>query len=194
MADNLQRVGLVFKADGTVDFNKSLKEITASIQENRSAFNLVKSTWDESTKTAEKLKETQKYLAEQTKDYSDKVTILSRQLDELESAENRDEKAIQNKRNQLNQAKTSLKQYIDETTPDDFFALQAFLSDSTLWGEKVEGVEDSKVEIRATNFFDICGIADSELAFSNALAYFMRKYPSLVVEFIRKKNPALVSA
>lgn len=111
MADNLQRVGLVFKADGTVDFNKSLKEITASIQENRSAFNLVKSTWDESTKTAEKLKETQKYLAEQTKDYSDKITILSRQLDELESAENRDEKAIQNKRNQLNQAKTSLNNY-----------------------------------------------------------------------------------
>ena len=111
MADNLQRVGLVFKADGTVDFNKSLKEITASIQENRSAFNLVKSTWDESTKTAEKLKETQKYLAEQTKDYSDTVTILSRQLDELESAENRDEKAIQNKRNQLNQAKTSLNNY-----------------------------------------------------------------------------------
>lgn len=111
MADNLQRVGLVFKADGTVDFNKSLKEITASIQENRSAFNLAKSTWDESTKTAEKLKETQKYLAEQTKDYSDKVAILSRQLDELESAENRDEKAIQNKKNQLNQAKTSLNNY-----------------------------------------------------------------------------------
>lgn len=111
MADNLQRVGLVFKADGTVDFNKSLKEITASIQENRSAFNLAKSTWDESTKTVEKLKETQKYLAEQTKDYSDKITILSRQLDELESAENRDEKAIQNKRNQLNQAKTSLNNY-----------------------------------------------------------------------------------
>ena len=111
MADNLQRVGLVFKADGTVDFNKSLKEITASIQENRSAFNLAKSTWDESTKTAEKLKETQKYLAEQTKDYSDKVIVLSRQLDELESAENRDEKAIQNKRNQLNQAKTSRNNY-----------------------------------------------------------------------------------
>ncbi len=111
MADNLQRVGLVFKADGTVDFNKSLKEITASIQENRSAFNLVKSTWDDSTKTAEKLKETQKYLSEQTKDYSDKVILLSRQLDELESAEKRDERAIQSKRNQLNQAKTSLNNY-----------------------------------------------------------------------------------
>lgn len=51
MADELQRVGLVFKADGAVDFNKSLKEVSASIQENRSAFGLVKSTWDESTKS-----------------------------------------------------------------------------------------------------------------------------------------------
>ena len=56
MADKLERVGLVFKADGTVDFNKSLKEVNSSIQENRSAFNLAKSTWDESTKSAEKLR------------------------------------------------------------------------------------------------------------------------------------------
>ena len=111
MADDLQRVGLVFKADGAVDFNKSLKEVTASIQENRSAFGLVKSTWDESTKTADKLKATQKYLSDQTKDYTDKVTLLSRQLEELETAENRDEKAIAQKKNQLNQAKTSLNNY-----------------------------------------------------------------------------------
>lgn len=111
MADDLQRVGLVFKADGAIDFNKSLKEVTASIQENRSAFGLVKSTWDESTKTADKLKATQKYLSDQTKDYTDKVTLLSRQLEELETAENRDEKAIAQKKNQLNQAKTSLNNY-----------------------------------------------------------------------------------
>lgn len=111
MADELQRVGLVFKADGTVDFNKSLKEVTASIQENRSAFGLVKSTWDESTKTADKLKATQKYLSDQTKDYTDKVTLLSRQLEELEASEKRDERAIAVKKNQLNQAKTSLNNY-----------------------------------------------------------------------------------
>lgn len=111
MADDLQRVGLVFKADGAVDFNKSLKEVTASIQENRSAFGLVKSTWDESTKTADKLKATQKYLSDQTKDYTDKVTLLSRQLEELEASEKRDERAIAVKKNQLNQAKTSLNNY-----------------------------------------------------------------------------------
>ena len=51
MADDLKRVGLVFKADGSVDFNKSLKEVNASIQENRSEFKLAQSTWDESTKS-----------------------------------------------------------------------------------------------------------------------------------------------
>lgn len=111
MADDLQRVGLVFKADGVVDFNKRLKEVTASIQENRSAFGLVKSTWDENTKTADKLKATQKYLSDQTKDYTEKVTLLSRQLEELETSENRNEKAIAQKKNQLNQAKTSLNNY-----------------------------------------------------------------------------------
>ena len=111
MADDLKRVGLVFKADGTVDFNKSLKEVNASIQENRTAFNLVKSTWDENTKSLDKLRATQEYLTKQTKDYTDKATMLERQLKELESAEERDEKAIQSKRSQLNQAQTSLNNY-----------------------------------------------------------------------------------
>ncbi len=111
MADELKRVGLVFKADGTVDFNKSLKEVRASVQENRTAFELIKSTWDESTTTMEKLSATQQYLANQTKDYSDKVIMLQRQLDQLEESENRDERAIQTKRAELNQAKTSLNNY-----------------------------------------------------------------------------------
>lgn len=111
MPDELQRVGLVFKADGSVDFNKSLKEVNASIQENRSAFKLAKSTWDDSTKSVDKLRDTQKYLAEQTKDYSDKVKMLEGELRELEEAENRDEKAIQKKKDQLNTAEASLNNY-----------------------------------------------------------------------------------
>lgn len=111
MADELQRVGIVFKADGTAEFNRSLKEVNASIQENRSAFNLAKSTWDENTKSVEKLQTTQKYLAEQTKDYTDKVNSLQKELDELENAEVRNETAIKKKKNQLNTAKTSLNNY-----------------------------------------------------------------------------------
>lgn len=153
MADELKRVGLVFKADGTVDFNKSLKEVSASVQENRTAFALVKSQWDENTSSMEKLRATQKYLADQTKDYSDKVIMLQRQLDELESAENRDEKAIQSKRSQLNQAKTSLNNYkkgleeVEEKlksgaarTEDYQKKLESFGNKAKDAGDKISGV------------------------------------------------------
>lgn len=111
MADDLKRVGLVFKADGTTDFTKSLKEVNASIQENRSAFKLAKSQWDENTKASQKLRDEQKYLSEQTKDYSDKVKLLEEELEQLESAEERDEAAIQKKKNQLNTTKAALNNY-----------------------------------------------------------------------------------
>lgn len=63
----------MFKEDGSVEFKKSLKEVNASVQENRSEFKLAQSQWNESTKAMDKLKDRQKYLANQTKDYSDKV-------------------------------------------------------------------------------------------------------------------------
>ena len=44
MADELKRVGLVFKADGTVDFQRSLKEINAELKLNYSQFKLNCST------------------------------------------------------------------------------------------------------------------------------------------------------
>lgn len=111
MADDLKRVGLIFKADGTVDFKKSLDEVNSSIQENRSAFKLAQSQWDENTKSMDKLRDKQEYLAKQTEDYSDKVKLLERELSELENAEERNEAAINKKKNQLNQAKTSLNNY-----------------------------------------------------------------------------------
>lgn len=111
MSDELKRVGLVFKADGTVDFKKSLQEVNASINENRSAYKLAQSEWDKSTSSIKKLKAEQEYLTKQTKDYSDKVLMLQEQLDELESAEERDEKAIEKKRAQLNTTQAALNAY-----------------------------------------------------------------------------------
>ena len=35
MADDMKRVGLSFKTDGTVDFQKSLKQISEAVQGNR---------------------------------------------------------------------------------------------------------------------------------------------------------------
>lgn len=101
----------MFKADGTADFRKSLKDVNASIQENRTEFKLAKSTWDESTKVVEKLKASQEYLGKQTEDYNRKVRLLREELNDLENAEERDEAAIQKKRAQLNTAETSLNNY-----------------------------------------------------------------------------------
>lgn len=101
----------MFKADGTADFRKSLKDVNASIQENRTEFKLAKSTWDESTKAVEKLKASQEYLGKQTEDYNRKVRLLREELNDLENAEKRDEAAIQKKRAQLNTAETSLNNY-----------------------------------------------------------------------------------
>lgn len=111
MADDLKRVGLVFKADGTADFKKTLAQVNTVVQENRNAFNLAKAAWDESTSAMDKLKDRQEYLTKQTETYSDKVSVLKQELTQLESAEKRDEQAIRKKQNQLTQAQISLTKY-----------------------------------------------------------------------------------
>lgn len=148
MADDLKRVGLVFKADGTVDFKKSLAEVNSSIQENRSAFKLAQSQWDENTKSAEKLSAKQEYLAKQTSDYSDKVKLLERELKELENAEERNEDAINKKKNQLNQAKTSLNNYekglkaVEQELKDGADKTKQYAKNIEEFGEKAEKAGD----------------------------------------------------
>lgn len=148
MADDLKRVGLVFKADGTVDFKKSLDEVNSSIQENRSAFKLAQSQWDENTKTADKLRDKQEYLAKQTEDYSDKVKLLQRELDELENAEERNEAAINKKKNQLNQAKTSLNNYekglskVEEELKSGTYKVEEYTKKIEDFSEKASKVGD----------------------------------------------------
>lgn len=111
MADDLKRVGLVFTAEGDINFTKSLREVSASIQQNRSEFALAQSELDKHATATDKLKISQEYLTKQTKDYSDKCKMLQSQLDTLEQAENRDERAIEKKKTELNNAKTSLNNY-----------------------------------------------------------------------------------
>lgn len=152
MADELKRVGLVFKADGSVDFQKSLKEINASVQENRSAFKLAQSQWDENTKSVDKLKIRQKYLAQQTKDYSDKVKLLEEQLKELESAEEKDIKAIEAKKTQINKAKTSLNNYkkgLEEVSKELKFGTQRLEDYSKKIGEAGKKVTDAGKKMSA---------------------------------------------
>lgn len=148
MADDLKRVGLIFKADGTVDFKRSLQEVNSSIQENRTAFKLAQSQWDENTKSADKLRDKQEYLAKQTEDYSDKVKLLKRELQELENAEERNEDAINKKKSQLNQAKTSLNNYekglkaVEQELKDGADKAKQYAKNIEEFGEKTEKAAD----------------------------------------------------
>ena len=111
MADSLQRVGLVFKADGAVDFRKSLTEVNNAVQENRNSFKLAKIQWNENTTAMEKLEAQQEYLAKQTVAYTQKIDVLDKELRDLENAEKRNEQAIKKKKNQLDNAKLTLASY-----------------------------------------------------------------------------------
>lgn len=111
MSNDLKSVGLSFKADGAVDFKKSLLEVNNAVNENRSAFKLAKSEWDKGTSSAEKLRATQEYLQNQTEAYTAKVDRLTEILKAQESAETRDEAAISKTRQQLDNAKASLNNY-----------------------------------------------------------------------------------
>lgn len=119
MSNDLKRVGLIFDANGVVDFKKSLSTVNSSLQENRAQFKLTKSTWDENTKASEKLKATNEYLAKQYQDSAKKVNVLTVELKELESAENRDEQAISKKKAALATATSSMNNYkkgLDDTS------------------------------------------------------------------------------
>lgn len=111
MADDLKRVGLIFKADGAVDFQKSIKEVNASIQENRSEFQLVQSQYDENTKSMDKLADKQKYLQKQTEAYKEKLVMLEGQLKELEEAESKNAEKIAQKREKLEAVKGTVESY-----------------------------------------------------------------------------------
>ena len=111
MADDLKRVGLVFKADGAVDFKKTMQQVNTVVQENKNAFQLAKAAWDDSTTSLEKMADKQKYLQSQTETYSEKVDVLKRELELMEDAEDRNEQAIRKKKTQLTQAEIQLTKY-----------------------------------------------------------------------------------
>ncbi len=91
----------------------------------------------------------------------------------------------------LNAAKASLKQYIANrgTAADAYSVLSSLINNVDLWDEGVGTVAESKAELEHTvteTMFDICGIAYSELAYSNAIAYFFERYPHLFTGFMHE--------
>ncbi len=93
------------------------------------------------------------------------------------------------------QAKCSLKQYFDPKN-EDYATLKELIDSDNLWTEDTYPLSGNghPMEMHEDNFFDICGVADYELAFSNALAYYMTKYPELVTNFVSQKFSISVKA
>ncbi len=89
------------------------------------------------------------------------------------------------------QARCSLKQYFNSESAD-YQKLLDLIHCPDLWtGEldKVTAIQEEKDEV---NFFDVCGIENYELAFSNGFAHFIEKYPKLIVDFARQKLNTVV--
>lgn len=119
VADDLKRVGLIFDAQGALDFKASLKSVNAALSDNRAEFKLTKAAWDDNTKASEKLKATNQFLAKQYEDTATKVNVLTKELKSLEGAEERDEKAIKKKKAELHNAKAAMINYkkgLEETS------------------------------------------------------------------------------
>lgn len=84
-----------------------------------------------------------------------------------------------------NQAKCSLKQYFTEQD-EDYLIIRELIERKNLWTIDTEQVDDNAQSgIEEDSFWNVCAIEDYELAWSSALAYFMRKYPELVVGFAK---------
>ena len=92
------------------------------------------------------------------------------------------------------QAKASLKQYVYPSSQnDDYEELMVLINDNSYWEDKcVKKVKDELEELkdnlnveRTISLFDICQIQNDENRFSNALKYFMEKYPDLWRKFFR---------
>lgn len=111
MANDLKKVGLVFNADGSTNFVKSLKNVNASLQENYADFRLVQSQYDKTTTSSQKLADRLVYLNNNYDIQKNKVQVLSEELNQLTSAENKDEVAITKKQAALKQAEAKLETY-----------------------------------------------------------------------------------
>ena len=94
MANELQKVGLVFTEEGAVDFKKTLQDINLELNKNYNQFRLTQSQWDSSTSSTEKLRASQEYLSNAYQIQQDRVNTLRMQLEELENSENKNTTAM----------------------------------------------------------------------------------------------------
>ena len=77
-----------------------------------------------------------------------------------------------------------LTSYIDKD--EDYKLLINLMSDRTLWEDTLPKVKLSEINIPNKTFMEICHKDYDELAYSNAIAYFLRKYPEILKLWMSK--------
>ncbi len=174
MSDDLKRVGLVFKEDGSTDFVKSLKLVNAELKTNYENFKLTQAQWDKSTTATQKLKDKLVYLNEAYDIQQSKVRTLRDQLESLENAENKDEVAITRKKAALTQAEASLQRYqnqIDEVTNKintNSEAIKKVGKDYQENGKKIEGAGKKLSAFSAATLAALTASAKGAIDFEDA--------------------------
>lgn len=87
--------------------------------------------------------------------------------------------------NEHNFASTSLRQFIQEGNKD-YEILMSFITNKNMWHVCNEKVIRGTYSPHEISLFDICRIRHNENCFSDALAYYMEKYPELWAGFFRE--------
>jgi len=111
MGNNMKRVGLVYAADGTVEFKKSISEVNRVLAENKNEFKRATLEYDKNTKASQKLADQQKFLASRYDLQKSKVEALTVELEKYKSSEGANENQIKKKTAALEKAKTELVVY-----------------------------------------------------------------------------------
>ena len=95
---------------------------------------------------------------------------------------------------ELSFGSTSLHQYVSATSnQDDWFLLNEICKDDrckdpTWWrNDPIKVVVPNNLSIQQDSLFDICRIQDDENKFSNALSYFIEKYPKIWIKYFKEK-------
>ena len=174
MADDLRRVGLVFKEDGAVDFKKSLQEINLELNKNYNQFKLTQAQWDKSTSSTKKLRAEQEYLKNAYEIQQDKVETLRMQLSDLENAENKNTTAIKKKRNELTSAEIKLEAYnqkikdIENQLNNTGKKIEEFGTKIEKTGSKIEGAGKKLSAFSAATASAFIASAKSAIDFEDA--------------------------
>lgn len=203
MANELQKVGLVFTEEGAVDFKKTLQDINSELNKNYNQFRLTQSQWDSSTSSTEKLRASQEYLSNAYQIQQDRVNTLRMQLEELENSENKNTTAINKKRNELTKAEIKLQDYnsklkeVDAQLNDSNQKLQQYGKKISDVSEKISDVGNKASVISAGVVAGGTALVNSAMNLENAVAKYVsttniaenetEKYKQ-VLENINKNN------